>query len=443
MRDALLMAVIFASLLATLRYPFVGVIVWAWFSLMTPHQLAYGVYGVPLNMVIAGVTIAALAVHGEFHRAFVHHRIDKLTLLLAAFAGWLAISQAFSLNPANSAVYFDRFFKTLIFAIVCAVAATTRLRAHALILILTLGVGFFAAKGALFTLATLGRYHVQGIELSVLEDNNHLGIAMASVLPMMLYLRGAVAKAWVKGAFTALAVLTVIAILGTQSRGAFICLVVFAGYFFMQSRHRGAFAAVALLISIPALTFMPASWHDRMATISDAGHDESFMGRVHAWQINWEFARANPVTGAGLRNPYLPELAEKVDPVLAKDAKAAHSIYFEVLGGAGFTGLAIYLALLATAYKRARRLARNGGPVFVRRFGYFTQIALAVFFVGGASTSMEMWDGYLMLIALTAAVSRMAEAAPQSRSETRAPRPLRADGLKTKRLKTGGLSISG
>ncbi len=414
MRDALLLAVIFAGLLATLRYPFVGVLLWAWFSLMTPHQLAYGVYGVPLNMVIAGVTIVALIAHGEFQREIQRRRIDKLTVLLAAFAGWLAISQAFSLDPANSAIYFDRFFKTIAFAIVCAFTATSRLRVHALILILALGIGFFAAKGALFTLATFGQYHVQGIELSVLEDNNHLGIAMACVLPMVLYLRGAVAEAWVKTTFTALAVFTVIAVLGTQSRGAFICLLVFAGYFFLQSRHRGVFAAIAVFISIPALTFMPASWHERMATITDAGHDESFMGRVHAWEINWKFAKANPVTGAGLRNPYLPELAEKVDPVLAKDAKAAHSIYFEVLGGAGFTGLALYLALLSMAFLRTRRLARKGAPVWVRRFGYFTQIALAVFFVGGASTSMEMWDGYLILIALTGAVSRIAEQPPHT-----------------------------
>ncbi|MGH8596293.1 MAG: hypothetical protein ACREXT_06515, partial [Gammaproteobacteria bacterium] len=42
-----------------------------------------------------------------------------------------------------------------------------------------------------------------------------------------------------------------------------------------------------------------------------------------------------------------------------------------------------------------------------RQFGYFGQIALVVFAVGGATVSIEMWDGYLILIALTAAVSRI------------------------------------
>jgi probable O-glycosylation ligase (exosortase A-associated) len=406
MRDALLMVVVLAGLFAALRYPFAGVILWAWFSLMTPHQLAYGVYGVPLNMVIAGVTIISLLMHGEFRK----FRLDAIALCLIALSAWLAISQAFSLDPQNSAVYFDRFIKTLAFALICTLSVNSRLKAHALVLMLVIGIGFFAAKGALFTLVTLGQYHVQGIALTILEDNNHLGIAMACVLPMMVYVRSVSARPIVRHAMTALAILTVIAIVGTQSRGAFISLVVFVGYFWVRSRHKFAFIAAAALFAIPTIAFMPTQWQERMATITAAGEDESFMGRVHAWEINWKFALANPVTGAGLRNPYQPELAKKVDPVLATDAKAAHSIYFEMLGGAGFVGLGLYLCLLGAAFFKARSLSKQTEPEWVRRFGYFTQIALAVFFVGGASTSMEMWDGYLILIALTGAVGKLAAA---------------------------------
>jgi O-antigen ligase len=127
------------------------------------------------------------------------------------------------------------------------------------------------------------------------------------------------------------------------------------------------------------------------------------------------------LTGAGLRNPYQPTLAEKVDPVRAPRAKAAHSIYFEMLGGAGFVGLFFYLMLLATAYFRGNRLYSEGAKSVPQpwksRLGYYGQMALVVFGVGGASTSLEMWDGYLVIIACIAAASRL----PHSAAETDQP----------------------
>lgn len=426
MRDALLLAVIIGGLLAALRYPFIGMMLWAWFSLMTPHQLAYGAFGAPLNLIIAAATIAAIIIRGEAAR----FKIDGITFWLCAVAGWLFVSQANSLDPQNSAVYFDRFIKTLLFAILCAQMANTKLRAHALIWTLVLSIGFFAAKGALFTLFTLGQYRVQGAPSTILEDNNHMGIAIAAVLPMILYLRGEAARPWLRAALGALFLMSIFAVFGTQSRGAFISLVAFSLFFWVRSRHKLAILAAGVLAIMPAIAFMPASWTERMSTIAEAGKDESFMGRVDAWVINTEFALKHPLTGAGLRNPYQPELAEKVDPIRAPRAKAAHSIYFEMLGGAGFVGLFTYLALLASAFSKSATLqngCRNGAGPWRARFGYYAQISLTVFCIGGASTSLEMWDGYLILIALIAGVSRMPANVLRNEQATRRRYSWRAD----------------
>lgn len=423
MRDALLLVVIFGGLLATLRYPFVGMILWAWFSLLTPHQMAYGAFGIPLNMVIAATTLVAVILHGEAAR----FRFDWITFWLVCVAVWLFVSQANSLDPENSAIYFDRFIKTLLFTILCAQLATSRLRVHALIWAFVLSIGFFAAKGAVFTLATLGEYRVQGVPLTILEDNNHMGIAIATTLPMMLYLRGVAAKKWVRSALTLLFLMSVFSIIGTQSRGAFLSLVAFGGFFWLRSKRKFAILAAGALAVIPAIAFMPSKWSERMTTITEAGQDESFMGRVDAWVINTKFALERPLTGAGLRNPYQRELAEKVDAERAPRAKAAHSIYFEMLGGAGFAGLAFYLALLGAAFLNSSRLqkfgAGSGARPWQSRFAYFAQMSLVVFGIGGASTSLEMWDGYLLVIALVAATSRLA------REET-ATSPDAIDGLK-------------
>ena len=415
MRDILLLGFIGLCLTAALRYPFAGLLTWAWFTLMTPHQAAYGVFGVPLNVVIAGVAIASYIVSGEIAK----FRLDPLTGLIIAFAGWLTLSQVFSLDPDHSLAYYDRLIKTLLFIVLCAQMASDKVRFNALVWTLTLGIGFFAAKGALFTITTFGAFRVQGLPQTVLEDNNHFGIAVATILPLILYLRGEAARAWVRRGLTVLFCLSVVAVIGTHSRGAFLALAAFGGFLWLRSPRKIAVAAGLALILVPTVAFMPGKWTERMLTIGEATQDESFMGRVDAWVINMKLAAENPLTGAGLRNSYQQEIAERVDPARAERAKAAHSIYFEILGGAGYGGLALYLAIFAAAFFAAwgiflRRKA-TGPPDWRSNFAYHAQTALAVFAVGGASTSMEMWDGYLIVIALIAALTRI-EAAQNAKA---------------------------
>jgi probable O-glycosylation ligase (exosortase A-associated) len=252
-----------------------------------------------------------------------------------------------------------------------------------------------------------------------------MGIAIATTLPMMLYLRRVAAKKWMKTALTILFLMSIFSIIGTQSRGAFLSLVAFGGFFWLRSKHKFAILAAGALAVLPAIAFMPSKWSERMTTIAEAGEDASFMGRVDAWVINTKFALQRPLTGAGLRNPYQQELAMKVDPERAPRAKAAHSIYFEILGGSGFVGLSLYLSLLASAFFKTIRLQKSDavGKPWASKIGYFAQMSLVVFGIGGASTSLEMWDGYLLVIAIVAATGRL------TREETAAA-GASIDGLK-------------
>lgn len=406
MRDFLLVGAIACFLAFAIKRPFAGLIVWAWFTIMTPHQMAYGAYGIPLNTVIAGVTLLAYFASGEISK----FKFDPVTFLLITFAGWLTIAQAFSLDAENSAPYFDRFIKTLLFIVLCVQMTDTRLKLHALLWILVAGIGFFAAKGAIFTALTLGQYHVFGPPDTVLEDNNHLGIATATILPLILYLATQAKQTWLRYALLMLFCLSVFEILGTQSRGGFIALGVFGLIYWFYSKRKLLIALGFIAIAGPALLFMPSTWFERMATISEATEDASFMGRVDAWIINWKLAKANPVTGAGLRNSYEYDIAATVDPERSTRARAAHSIYFEVLGSTGFVGLFLYLSLVAAAFaalQRSASLAPKATFHWTAGLAKALQVSLVVFCVGGASVSMEMWDGYLVVIALAAALRRL------------------------------------
>lgn len=408
MRDILLLLFLAPALAATLRYPFVGVLTWTWFSLMTPHQMAYGVFGLQLNLMIAAVTLVSIALSGAFR----HFRFDRLTALLLLFAVCLGVSQVFSLRPEHSFRFFDLFLKTLIFAAVCIQLTTDRLKFHALVWMLVIGIGYFAIKGGLFTLVTLGQHRVQGLPYTILEDNNHLGTAMATILPMILYLREQSTKPLVRHGLLALFALAVISVLGTHSRGAFVALVVFAGFFWLRSQRKLLILAGLALVLAPAVAFMPSKWTERMTTIGEATQDASFMGRVDAWHINTKLALAHPFTGAGLRTAYEKDIAATVDRERSERAKAAHSIYFEVLGGTGFIGLFVFLAMIGAAYLTTLRLQKlksdPSADPWIASFAYYAQISITVFCIGGAAVSMEMWDGFYVLIALVAGAARLA-----------------------------------
>ena len=412
MRDLLLVAFIAAGLLTTIRYPFAGLLMWAWFTLATPHQAAYLAGQLPLNMVIAGVTFLAFFWHGEFGRI----RLTALSWILLAFTVWLGVSQAASLWPENSAEPADRLLKIMIFVFLCSVATTSRLRFHALLWTFALVMGFHGAKGGAFTLATLGQGRYEGIPNTILFDNNHMGIALAASLPIFFYLAQQSKERLVRWGVWLVMALTVIGIVGTHSRGALVALLALGGWIWLKSDRKVVLGALGAAAMIAALPLLPEDWTARMETITEADEDASFQGRLDAWTINWELAKAHPLTGAGLRNSYESWISSQVSGLTPR---AAHSVYFEILGGMGFVGLSLYLAMLGygflTAWRAERRFAEAPGGRWRSRFGRQAQASLIVFCVGGASVSLEMWEGYLLVIALVSALARVDLAATTER----------------------------
>ncbi len=85
MRDIFLVIVIIAGLGVTLRYPFAGVLIWEWLSLMQPHEEAWGFSrSLPLNFIVALVTIASWLASKESKKIPPH----PIIILLLVFP-WL------------------------------------------------------------------------------------------------------------------------------------------------------------------------------------------------------------------------------------------------------------------------------------------------------------------------------------------------------------------
>ncbi len=128
----------------------------------------------------------------------------------------------------------------------------------------------------------------------------------------------------------------------------------------------------------------------------------------------FDYARDHFPIGAGLDGPQQPVVFNHYFPT--EPFRAAHSIYFQVLGDNGFAGLAIYLVLLFLVFSncsRIRRAARDR-PEFAwaRDLATAIQLSMVAFCVGGAALSLAysdflfIWAGILSRLVESSSVQR-------------------------------------
>lgn len=157
-----------------------------------------------------------------------------------------------------------------------------------------------------------------------------------------------------------------------------------------------------------------------METIQEAREDDSFLGRVKAWQVSSAIALQHPLFGGGFRavqseqvwNKFVdsPHLLGFIEvPFVTRVGIAAHSIWFEVMGDMGFLGFFLFVGLLANAFltwRAVRYLARRD----VQRFRWASELAdmvalsLLVYVVSGSLLSAAYFEAPYILMMLLESV---------------------------------------
>lgn len=405
MRDLALLAVLAAILPLIFRAPILGVLSWIWIALMNPQREVYGfLNGAGVNFVIAAVTILAWIVSKERKNA----ALSPLLLLFGVFLIWTCLTTVFALEHVRTNELLLRTLKTGALVAVVAVLVNSKARIQAVIWTIALSLGYFAAKGGGFVILSGGSHRVFGPENSMIEDNNSLGLALVMLLPLLIYLRSTSQLNYVRHGVLVLIALTIAAIVGTYSRGALLALGALVVFMALRSRAGILFLGLGAAAVVAAPSVMPAAWLERMSSINSADEDASFMGRVEAWRTSFHIATER-LTGGGFSSIEHDWIVQAYSTVggLPK-GRAAHSIYFQVLGDHGFIGLALFLAMIAGAlfYTVLVLSATRGRPElrWANQLARMLQVSLIAYMVGGAALSMAYYDGFLILVILTAAL---------------------------------------
>jgi putative inorganic carbon (hco3(-)) transporter len=401
MRDILLSSVFGLMLIQALRFTWAGALLWTWFSIMNPHRLTYGFANTfPFAAVAAGATLLSLA----WNRGQVRLPKDLSVVLLITFVLWTCFTTSQAINVDFSADTLWITIKIQLMTLVCVAALRERKHIEYFIWVNVLSLGFYGAKGGLFGILTGGNYRVWGPTGSYIEGNNELGLSLVMIIPLMNYLRLVSTRRWVRNLLLAMMLLSVVAVVSTQSRGALLAVLSMGLVLWTRTKYKLRTMAVSLVLGAALLSFMPASWEARMQTIGTYQEDTSAMQRLNSWETAINIA-SDRLTGAGF--------AIATAEIFAKYAPnrnwvyTAHSIYFQVLGEHGYLGLILFMGMGAVSFWNAWRLRGrtldSPETAWLHDLAGMIQVSMVGYAVGGAFLSLAYFDlPYNIMVILVA-----------------------------------------
>jgi len=412
MRDLLVVGIVLIGSLYALRYPWFGIMLWTWVSLMNPHALAYGfARDFPVAAIVAIATLIGVLTTKERQNPFA----QSPAVWLLLFMGWICITYPFSYNVEGSTEMFSKVMKVDLMILVALMLLKTRRHIEFFVWVVVCSLGFYGVKGGIFTIMTGGNYRVWGPG-GFIGGNNEIALALIVVIPLMRYLQLQATNRWVRHGFTAAMLLSAAAALGSHSRGALLAIAAMAVYLWLKSPKKMGFGVFLSLAGVLLVIFMPENWSERMHSISSYEEDASAMGRINAWWTAVNVARAH-VTGAGF-DMYSPVIFSRFAPD-PRDIHAAHSIYFQVLGEHGFIGLFLFLAIWWSVWRMARSITNTKSTdpslLWAKQLAAMCQVSLVGYFVGGAFLSLAYFDLPYNLLVMTVLTKRwliQAEAGP-------------------------------
>lgn len=411
MRDFILLIIFIGLIPFIFVRPWTGVLVWSWIGYMNPHKLGWGfTHSLPVAMVFGGLTIVTMFMTKEKKGI----PLTRETVLLFLLCILFTITTFFAWVPDDAWAQWDKVMKIFLFTFVTMMLIYGRERIRALVVVIALSLGFFGVKGGIFVLTTGGHNQVLGPPGSFIGGNTSLGLALVMVLPLIVMLAKQADKKWLKRAGYAAALLTIGATVFTYSRGALLGLAATLPFIFLTARKK----LLVLLLIVPLAwvgpSLVPKKLLHKESTISTYHEDNSAMQRIQAWSVAWNVALHSPLVGGGfkLENTSNDRWLRYASFLGDWDnrARAAHSIYFQMLGEQGFTGLILFLLLLFYSFRTLAKVKKEAkssdSHAWMGDYASALQIGLLGYAVSGAFLSLAYFDLFYAYVALAVIMRR-------------------------------------
>ncbi|SEP50546.1 probable O-glycosylation ligase, exosortase A-associated [Rhodospirillales bacterium URHD0017] len=397
--------------------PFVMGLAYIWVDLFRPHDV-YPALGqlLPFSLTTAVLTIGAYLVLDRRDPP----RLGLLTALLIVWAGWITLTTSWALFPASAWSKWDWAFKTILFTTLLPFLFRSRIQMEAALLVILCCIASNVLPFAIKSALSGGGY---GRALGLIDNNgvwggegSTLGTYAFVCLPLVAYLQRhsllAPARGWLRWIYLAAPGIAVIGAFGTFARAALIACFVWAAVAWWQSRRKLRVGITMVVAAVAVVPLMGDAWLARISTTLEPRQESSANTRLLVWAWTIDLANSHPA-GAGftayLGNRFVERDLNGQETV--EEARAFHSIYFEVLGEHGWIGLAIFLAIFAVFFLDMRRIRRQvrGRPdlEWLGDLARTLSHCMLIFMAGGAfiGVAFQPLQYYLFALAVSASAA--------------------------------------
>ena len=284
-----------------LKRPFFWVLAYIYIDVVAPQKIGWGVIqSLPISLV---AFVAAFA-GWLFLDSKQGSRFSVRQALILALLGYCAFTTLTAAFPIEALTKWDWVWKALLFAAFLPLTLRTRLRIEAAALVMVLAIGTIIINGGIKTVLGGGGYG----ELALLVRNNTglyegsiLSTAAIATIPLALWLarHGTIFKPdWrVYGFVVGLVFACLIIPVGTSARTGLVCAGVLGVLMLRSARYRLVYAGVAALALVAAIPFLPASYVQRMSTLTQTDSDQSASTRMQVWMWTLDYVKEHPLGG--------------------------------------------------------------------------------------------------------------------------------------------------
>ncbi|WP_149536600.1 putative O-glycosylation ligase, exosortase A system-associated [Siccirubricoccus phaeus] len=414
LRSLFLTGIYFSFIGLGLAAPFVLSLGYVWVSIFRPQSVAYAILpAIPISLLLGVLAIGWFVVRDLRYPP----RLTPVLCLILAMGLWVTFTTAvLAVAPEAAWGKWDWAFKTIVFSAFMVFVFRSRIQIEALVQVICFS---FAAHFLLVGAKTLVSGGGYGKELGLLGGNTGFGeggnfaAATQMCVPLLLYLarHSLLAPRWKLTPFgyIGLACLAVVASIGTYQRSALVGIGVFGLALWWRSKRKLLVGGICLAGALVLAFATSSAWLERMGTIDDYNTESSALTRILVWKWTLGFVAEHPLGGGfhsylinEIRSPPTPDRPEGV----VQQARAFHSIYFEMLGEHGWPGLALFLAinlLTLLSLERVRRQTKGLEQfVWCRDLATALQLALLVLLSSGAFVGIGFQPMFWYLFALGA-----------------------------------------
>lgn len=411
MRDLILLAAFPLLVMMAIRSPFVGLSLWFWSSMYPLENWVWGIAtSLRFNLVFALLTIIGFFALKQKPKVY----MNALLICVIVFYCHTFLATALNNHPQPDYPWnrFIVYTKILLFFVFCILMVRRKVHFDSLVTFLALSMCFYGMIEGIKYVLSGGGHKILGI-IGPLPDNNFVALGLNMCVPMVLYLIGQYKhNFYLKWALIGIVIMTIVGILGTNSRGGLIGLVATSACYWWFGGRKVSYVLLALVLVGVGFAFLPDSWFARMDTISEADQDTSFLGRVISWKIATLVAMDHPFFGVGFDGPATKALYDQYAQSFYKlsfiptpepgKVLVAHSAYFQITGNQGFVGLLLFLMLIFTAIRQNTKLMRSTVLAdWQKSFATSLKTSLISFSVSSAALNAGYFEGVYFLFAMT------------------------------------------